>query len=95
MVPLLDAMGGAYFSVEGNTDSTGSRTANQRLSLQRAEAVVKYLVTEWEYKPERFKVAGNGPDKPLCDEKNPASEEVTLDACMAMNRRTDVAVYGR
>lgn len=95
MVPLLDAMGGAYFSVEGNSDSTGSRTANQRLSQQRAEAVVAYLVAEWEYKPERFKVAGNGPDKPLCDEKNPASENVNLEECMAMNRRTDVAVYGR
>lgn len=95
MVPLLDSMGGAYFSVEGNTDATGNAAANQKLSQQRAQAVVDYLVKEWEYPTERFKVVGNGSAKPFCNEKNPAADELTLEECQAGNRRTDVAVFGR
>ena len=95
LVPVLDAMGSAYFSVEGNTDSTGARSANQSLSKKRAQAVVSYLQAQWEFPKERFVVKGNGPDKPSCDEANPSSEDTDLDGCRAMNRRTDVAVYGR
>ena len=95
LVPVLDAMGSAYFSVEGNTDSTGARAANVALSKLRAQAVVDYLRTQWEFPTERFVVRGNGPDKASCDESDPASEGVDLDACRAMNRRTDVAVYSR
>ena len=95
VVPLLDNMGGAYFSIEGNTDATGSAAANKKLSLARAQAVIDYLVKEWEFPVERFKVAGNGPDKPFCDEKNPSADGLTADECQAANRRTDIAVYGR
>jgi len=95
VVPLLDNMGGAYFSIEGNTDSTGSLAGNKRLSLLRAQAVVDYLVKEWEFPQERFRVAGNGPEKPFCDERNPSAESMTLDECQASNRRTDIAVFGR
>jgi ABC-type nitrate/sulfonate/bicarbonate transport system substrate-binding protein/outer membrane protein OmpA-like peptidoglycan-associated protein len=95
VVPLLDSMGGAYFSVEGNTDSTGGADTNKKLSSARAQAVVDYLVKEWEFPRERFKIAGNGSAKPLCDEKNPAAEELTPETCLAANRRTDVAVFSR
>jgi outer membrane protein OmpA-like peptidoglycan-associated protein len=95
IVPLMDRMGGAYFSVEGNTDSTGNAAANKKLSQQRAQAVIDYLVKQWEFPVERFRVAGNGPDKPRCDEKNPASEQLTAEECQAANRRVDVAVFGR
>lgn len=95
IVPLLDSMGSAYFSVEGNTDATGSAGTNQKVSLARAQAVVDYLVKEWEFPAERFKTAGNGPAKPFCNEKNPSADGMTLDECQAANRRTDVAVYSR
>ncbi|HMV65624.1 MAG TPA: phosphate ABC transporter substrate-binding/OmpA family protein, partial [Myxococcota bacterium] len=95
VVPLLDSMGGAYFSIEGNTDSTGNAAANKKLSQQRAQAVVDYLIKEWEFPAERFRVTGNGPDKPFCDEKNPGADEMTPDQCQAANRRTDIAVFGR
>ncbi len=95
LVPVLDAMGSAYFSVEGNTDSTGARATNVSLSKKRSQAVVDYLKGQWEFPTERFVVRGNGPDKPSCDESDPSSEGVDLDACRAMNRRTDVAVYSR
>jgi NitT/TauT family transport system substrate-binding protein len=95
MVPLMDRMGGAYFSVEGNSDAVGNAATNKTLSQQRAQAVVDYLIKQWEYPAERFKVVGNGPSKPRCDEKNPGAEQLTLDECQAANRRVDVAVFGR
>jgi outer membrane protein OmpA-like peptidoglycan-associated protein len=95
MVPLIENNGSAYFEVSGNTDATGAKATNQRLSLARAEAVVGYLVEQWEFPRSRFKVVGNGPDKPICDEKNPGAEGLDLEACREANRSTRLAVYGR
>ena len=94
MVPLIESHGSAYFEVSGNTDSTGSRAANQRLSEQRAQGVVDYLVTQWEFPRERFVVKGNGPTQPLCNEQAPEEGE-TLEDCRARNRTTRVAVLAR
>lgn len=95
MVPLIENNGSAYFEVSGNTDSTGSRATNLKLSQQRAQAVVDYLVLQWEFPRERFKVVGNGPDRPLCDEGNPGAEGLDLEGCRAMNRSTRLAVLSR
>jgi outer membrane protein OmpA-like peptidoglycan-associated protein/ABC-type amino acid transport substrate-binding protein len=94
MVPFIENNGGAYFEISGNTDSTGNAAINNRLSQARAEAVVDYLVRQWEFPRERFKIVGNGSSKPLCDEDNPQSEGVGLDGCREMNRSTRIAVYG-
>ncbi|MEC7986523.1 MAG: phosphate ABC transporter substrate-binding/OmpA family protein [Myxococcota bacterium] len=95
MVPLIDNNGSAYFLVSGNTDSTGSRSQNVRLSKQRAQAVVDYLVKEWDIPRERFVIRGNGPDAPLCDEKDPSAEGLSLDECRAQNRTTRLAIHSR
>ncbi len=95
MVPLIENNGAAYFEVSGNTDSTGSRGTNMKLSQERARVVVDYLVKQWEFPAERFIVVGNGPDKPICDEQDPASEELDLDACRAANRTTRLAIHSR
>lgn len=96
VVPLIESMGSAYFTIEGNTDSTGGAASNTKLSKARADAVATYLVGQWEFPKERFKVVGNGPSKPACDEKTWAADGIeSLDACQAMNRRTDIAVYAR
>lgn len=92
MVSMIENNGSAYFEISGNTDSTGSRATNMRLSKERAEAVVSYLVNEWEFERSRFRVVGNGPDKPLCDESNPESEGMTLEECRAANRSTRLAI---
>ncbi|MEL6185755.1 MAG: phosphate ABC transporter substrate-binding/OmpA family protein [Myxococcota bacterium] len=94
MVPLIENNGQAYFEVSGNTDATGSRRTNKRLSLQRSQAVVKYLVEEWEFRKERFLVVGNGSEKPLCRERNfeADGDYATLDDCRAANRSTRIAV---
>ena len=94
MVPFIENNGSAYFEISGNTDSTGNLAVNNRLSQARAEAVVDYLSKQWEFPRERFKIVGNGPNKPLCDENNPGSEGVDIDACREMNRSTRIAVFG-
>ncbi len=95
MVPFIENNGSAYFEVSGNTDSTGSRETNMRLSRARAQAVVDYLVKQWEFVPARFQVVGNGPDRPLCNEASPGAEGLDLEACRAANRSTRVAVLTR
>ena len=93
MVPFIENNGKSYFEVSGNSDSTGAHETNMRLSAARARAVVDYLVAQWEFPRERFKIVGNGPDRPLCNEANSSAEGLSLDACRAMNRTTRVAVY--
>jgi outer membrane protein OmpA-like peptidoglycan-associated protein len=95
MAPFIENNGSAYFEVSGNTDSVGSREANLRLSNQRAQAVVDYLVKEWDFDRARFKVLGAGPDRPLCNEANPSAEGLDLDTCRAANRTTRVALLTR
>ncbi len=97
MVPLVENHGSAYFSVSGNTDSTGSRGTNVSLSKKRAATVVAYLVDEWEFDASRFEAVGNGPDKPLCDEKDPDSYEpgTSIEDCREVNRTVRVAVQSR
>lgn len=95
MVPLIENNGGAYFEVSGNTDSTGGAGANKSLSKKRAQAVVDYLVKEWEFSADRFVIIGNGEEKPLCDESNPDEEGLTLDECRSSNRTTRLAILSR
>ena len=95
MVPFIENNGSAYFTVSGNTDSTGARETNMKLSLARAQAVVDYLVAQWEFDRNRFQVEGNGPDKPICEERNAAGENMSIEDCRALNRTTRVAVLAR
>ncbi|HRC60404.1 OmpA/MotB domain protein [Candidatus Propionivibrio aalborgensis] len=94
MVPFIENNGKAYFEVSGNSDSTGSREVNLRISGARAKAVVDYLNVQWEFPRDRFKIVGNGPDRPLCNESNPAGEGLSLEECRAMNRTTRIGVFG-
>lgn len=97
MKPLIESNGSAYFTISGNTDSTGSRAGNIALSKRRAQTVVDYLVTEWEFDRSRFEVRGNGPDEPLCNESDPESYEpgTTLEDCRQVNRTVRIGVQGR
>lgn len=94
MVPFIENNGKAYFEISGNTDSTGSQATNQRLSAARAKTVVDYLVAQWEFPRERFKMVGNGSAVPLCNEANPAGENLSLEECRALNRTTRIGVFG-
>lgn len=80
---LAQGFEGARVGVEGNTDNIGNPKYNKNLSYARAQAVVNYLVSEHKFSANKFIVAGNGADKPLC----PGNID---EACQAANRRTDV-----
>ncbi len=81
---LAQAFGGARIRVEGNTDNSGTASLNKRLSLQRAQAVVDYMIREHQFDANRFIVVGNGPNKPVTGCEGNQSE-----ACRAKNRRTE------
>jgi len=95
MVPFVENNGSAYFEISGNTDSTGARETNMRLSRARAQAVVDYLVSQWEFDRARFRIVGNGPDRPICNEGAAQAEGLSLEECRALNRTTRAAVLGR
>jgi len=78
---IAKAFANARIRIEGNTDSTGSRSSNIKLSKRRAMAVRDYMVNEHRMNPNRLIVIGNGPDNPVATNDT--------DAGRAKNRRTD------
>ena len=60
---------GAYFEIEGHTDNVGDKALNERLGLQRAEAVKKYLYEQHQIPLHRMNVISYGADKPLAPNK--------------------------
>jgi NitT/TauT family transport system substrate-binding protein len=81
---LIQGFEKAYVRVEGNTDNTGQANTNQRLSLDRANSVVNYLVNEYHIDRNKFIVVGNGSKKPVSGCESNQDEE-----CRARNRRTE------
>lgn len=72
--------------VEGHTDSKGTDTYNRRLSQQRAEAVVKYLVAKG-VAPARLDAVGLGESRPIAPNENPDGSDNPQGR--AKNRRTE------
>jgi outer membrane protein OmpA-like peptidoglycan-associated protein len=75
---------GAYFEIEGHTDNVGSTEGNERLGLQRGEAVKAYLYEQHKIPLHRMNVISYGEAKPV--EKNNTSKG------RAMNRRVVLRV---
>jgi OOP family OmpA-OmpF porin len=69
----------------GHTDSIGSETYNQKLSVRRAEAVKAYLVSKG-VEPNRVYTEGKGEAQPVASNKTAAGR--------AQNRRVEVEVVG-
>lgn len=76
---------GYKFIVTGNTDVTGTRAINLKLSQARADAVVDALATVFNVSPNRLEAVGLG-EEVLLDPKNPTS---------AINRRVQIFTVGR
>lgn len=69
----------------GHTDAVGADAYNQKLSVQRAEAVKAYLVTKGIEK-NRVYTEGKGEKQPVADNKT--------DAGRSKNRRVEIEVVG-
>jgi len=69
--------------VIGHTDNAGSRAGNLSLSQARAEAVKAYVVGRGVH-PEMVSVSGEGPDRPVADNRTPEGR--------ARNRRIEFKV---
>ncbi|KRB53989.1 OmpA family protein [Flavobacterium sp. Root186] len=75
----------AKFSIEGHTDSTGSAKVNDKLSQDRANAVLNALV-ERGVNPENLEAKGFGSSQPVASNKTAAGK--------AQNRRTEIKHVG-
>lgn len=87
---ILDQMGAVMLRIKdkkveviGHTDNAGSRASNVPLSQARAEAVKVYLASKG-IKPELIAVSGEGPDRPVADNRTPEGR--------ARNRRIEFKV---
>lgn len=69
-------------TVEGHTDSRGSDELNQKLSTQRAEAVMKYLIASAHIEPSRISAVGHGENRPVATNETEEGRR--------KNRRIDV-----
>ena len=63
-IVLRDVASEASVVIEGHTDATGSAELNRRLSLARAETVMRALVAR-SVNPNRLLAEGHGHDRPL------------------------------
>ena len=75
---------GAYFEIEGHTDNVGEPIINQKIGLERAEAVKRYLYEQHQIPLHKINVISYGEDKPVAPNR-------TRDG-RAQNRRVVVKV---
>jgi len=75
---------GAYFEIEGHTDNVGDPKTNERIGLERAEAVKRYLYEQHQIPLFKINVISYGEAKPIAPNK-------TKDG-RAQNRRVVIKV---
>ena len=56
---------GIYIEIEGHTDNVGSKQLNERLGLERAEGVKRYLYEQHQVPLHKINVISYGEDKPV------------------------------
>jgi len=80
VVDLLDQHKQSRFEISGHTDASGSVKLNEKLSLDRANSVKKYLVDKG-IDASRFVTKGYGPNRPIDSNDTPEGK--------AKNRRIE------
>jgi outer membrane protein OmpA-like peptidoglycan-associated protein len=73
-----------YIEIEGHTDNVGSHQVNERIGLERAEAVKRYIYEQHQVPLHKMNVISYGEDKPVAPNK-------TKDG-RAQNRRVVIRV---
>ena len=81
---LKAAPAGNYIEIEGHTDNTGSKMLNDKLGLERAENVKRYLYETYQIPLHKINVISYGEDKPV-------APNTTRDG-RAQNRRVVIKV---
>ena len=75
---------GIYIEIEGHTDNVGSKELNERLGLERAEGVKRYLYEQHQVPLHKINVISYGEDKPVAPNNTRAGR--------AQNRRVVIKV---
>ena len=75
---------GAYFEIEGHTDDVGETVVNERIGLERAESVKRYLYEQHQIPLHKMNVISYGEEKPIAPNKTKEGR--------AQNRRVVVKV---
>ncbi len=75
---------GAFIEIEGHTDNVGGKIINEKVGMERAEAVKRYLFEQHQIPLHKINVISYGSEKPVASNK-------TKDG-RAQNRRVVIRV---
>src|SRR5262252_1023422 len=84
IMKLMADPNGAFIEIEGHTDNVGGKEINQKVGMERAEAVKKYLYEQYQIPLHKMNVISYGSEKPVASNK-------TKDG-RAQNRRVVIRV---
>ena len=73
-----------YIEIEGHTDNVGPKNVNEKIGLERAGAVQRYLYEQYQIPLHKMNVISYGEDKPVAPNKTKAGR--------AQNRRVVIKV---
>jgi len=73
-----------FIEIEGHTDNVGGKVVNEKIGMERAEAVKKYLYEQYQIPLHKMNVISYGEDKPVAPNKTKAGR--------AQNRRVVIKV---
>jgi len=73
-----------WIEIEGHTDNVGAKAINEKIGLERAEAVQRYLYEQYQIPLHKMSVISYGAEKPVAPNKTKAGR--------AQNRRVVVKV---
>jgi len=73
-----------FIEIEGHTDNVGSKATNERVGLERAHAVERYLYEQYQVPLHKMNVISYGEEKPIAPNKTKAGR--------AQNRRVVIKV---
>ena len=73
-----------WIEIEGHTDNVGSKIVNEKIGLERAQAVERYLYEQYQIPLHKMNVISYGAEKPVAPNKTKAGR--------AQNRRVVVKV---
>jgi peptidoglycan-associated lipoprotein len=77
---------GAYFEIEGHTDNVGDKMINEKIGMERAESVKRYLYQQHQIPLHKMNVVSWGEEKPATENKTRADR--------AQNRRVVIRILG-